>query len=312
MIRRLVSSGVILAGVLLNAGADDPKAGAAAGAGADESAHSAAAKAIRDADAMFVKAYNAGDPKAVAALFTEDAEALDEHGEGVVGRTEIEELYGDIFKEAPGAKLEIHLDGLRFPTADVAVATGRSKLSPATGGTESSQYTVVYVKKGEAWLQSFVREFAEKRASPHERLKALEWMLGEWVDEGADGVVHTTGRWADDKNFLLRDFTLQSRGKTAMTVTQRIGWDAGSGQFKSWVFDSEGGHSEGAWARYGNKWIVKAAGVLTDGRKSSATQVFTVVDKNTVRWRTVDRSIGGEAVADGGDIVLVRKPPKPR
>lgn len=270
-------------------------------------------KAVKEADKAFLKAYNAGDAKAVAALFTEDAEEFDEHGGAAKGRKEIEELYTEIFEDSPGSKLEITLETLRFPTDDVALATGRSKLTSSGGGTpEVANYTVLYVKKDGRWLQSFVRETLDKRVSPHERLKELAWMNGEWVDEGSDGVVFTTGHWSDDKNFLLREFTLHIGGKPALTASQRIGWDPGARQFKSWVFDSEGGHSEGYWSHDGDRWVVKTTGVLPDGRKTAATQVFTIVNDHTVRWKVVDQSVGSQALSDDGEIILVRKPPKPR
>ena len=75
----------------------------------------------------------------------------------------------------------------------------------------------------------------------------LEWLVGDWVDEGDHGVVHTTCRWSDDKSFLLREFTIKVPGQPISSGAQRIGWDAGREQFRSWVFDSDGGHSEGLW-----------------------------------------------------------------
>ena len=85
-----------------------------------------------------------------------------------------------------------------------------------------------------------------------ERLKELAWLVGDWVDENSDSVVHVTCRWSDDKNFLLRDFVIHVQGKPVMNVNQRIGWDPVTKQIKSWVFDSEGGYGDALWARNGN------------------------------------------------------------
>ena len=88
----------------------------------------------------------------------------------------------------------------------------------------SRLYTVLFVKRDGRWLISSVREEPDPLVRPHERLKDLEWMIGDWLDEGADSVVRVNCRWSDDGNFLIRSFTVHHRGKPVMTVAQRIGW----------------------------------------------------------------------------------------
>ena len=91
-----------------------------------------------------------------------------------------------------------------------------------------------------------------------------------------------------------------------------IGWDPQSGQIKSWLFDSNGGHGEGLWTRTGDKeWVVKAQGVLRDGRPTSATQIHTIINKDSVKTSSIDRIIGGQVAPDIADVVMVRKPPQP-
>ena len=50
---------------------------------------SADEKAIREVEAAFVREYNQGDSKALAARFTEDAEVVEIEGDRDVGRGEI-------------------------------------------------------------------------------------------------------------------------------------------------------------------------------------------------------------------------------
>ena len=54
-----------------------------------------------------------------------------------------------------------------------------------------------------------------------------------------------------------------------LSGTQRIGWDPLKRQFKTWIFDSEGGHGEGYYTRNGDQWVVKTEGV----RPGRATRV---------------------------------------
>ncbi len=124
-------------------------------------------------------------------------------------------------------------------------------------------------------------------------------------------MVNTSVAWTDNGSFLLRSFDVRVKGKPALTGTQRIGWDPLTKQLKSWVFDSNGGHGEGLWMRSGDQWIVKATGVRSDGRVATATQVLTRVSKDTLRWKSIDRTIGSEISGDIDEIVMVRKPPQP-
>jgi uncharacterized protein (TIGR02246 family) len=270
------------------------------------------ATAIRALAEAFTRAYNQGDAAAVAALFTEGAEVADESGVPIRGRESVADLFAAAFEDDPGGTIELTSEALRFLSPDVAEETGRARTVPAGGGSpEVTRYTVLYVRRDGHWLHDSVHEHPDQ-LSPHDRLKALEWLVGEWIDESDEGVVHTTCRWSDDQNFLLRDFTLRVGGRPVMSGSQRIGWDPLTEQFKTWVFDADGGHSEGLWTRNGkDQWVIRATGVLADGRAVSATQVLTFVNKGMARWQSVDRAVGGQAVPDLPEIVLVRTPPGP-
>jgi uncharacterized protein (TIGR02246 family) len=270
-------------------------------------------KAIQAATASFVKAYNAVDARSIAALFTENAESIDEDGTLVQGRQAIADSFAQTFATSPGAKMEIRVDSLRFLSPDVAKEEGRCTITPGgAGGPDVDRYTVLYVKKDGKWLQASVREHPDQDLSPHERLKELEWLVGEWVDESDAAVVFTTCRWSEDKNFLLRHYTFQIQGRPAMTGTQRIGWDPVTGQFKSWVFDSQGGQSEGLWSRDGDRWVIKMSGPLRSGKISTETNIITRVNKDMARWKSVDRTAAGHVLPDSPEFVLVRKPPLPQ
>ncbi len=269
--------------------------------------------AIRGLDEEFVKAFNAGDAKALAATFTEDAESTDEDGIIAEGREAITAHFASSFAASPGAKISLHTDSLRFLGPETALIRGRAEVIPAGGGaSDLSRYTVVLVKHDGRWLQASVRDEHDPNAPHSERLKALEWLIGDWVSESADAVVQTSCTWSANKSYLLRSFTVQLHGKPAMTGEQRIGWDPLARQFRSWVFDSDGGFGEGAISHDGDRWLIKAHGVRSDGRPASVTHVITRVNKDMIRWRAVDRTIAGQGTPDIDEFVLVRKPPKPR
>ncbi len=261
----------------------------------------------------YSRAYNSGDVRALAALYTDDAEMIDEDGERLEGRAMIEDVFRAMFKERPGASIKIAPASLRFLGPDVAQEEGQTVVNvPGNPAPRTRHYTVLFVKQANRWMYSSVREDAVKGLSHHQRLLELGWLVGEWVDESPDSVVRTICKWTEDQNFLLRDFTVHVQGKPVMTVAERIGWDPSTRQIKSWVFDSEGGHGSGLWSRNGNEWVIKLTGVLPDGRTATATHVLTQLGPQSVRWSSVERTVGDRVVPDHADYVMVRRPPQPR
>src|SRR6266481_7877810 len=75
--------------------------------------------AIANQAAEYAKAYNAGDAKALARYFTDDAEYTDENGQLTEGRSDIEQLLTDTFSENRGATLDMQADAVRPLGIDV-------------------------------------------------------------------------------------------------------------------------------------------------------------------------------------------------
>jgi uncharacterized protein (TIGR02246 family) len=272
-------------------------------------------KAIRAVVDAFAQSYNAGDAKKLAALFTPDAHVEQEDGTVVTGREAITEAFAQSFAEDPRPTIALKPDSIAFLASDVAFEEGQSTLKrgETDDAPEIGRYTVLYVKRDGQWLQARVRELPAEPAepTPHDRLKELEWLVGDWVNESGDSIVRTTCEWAEGGAFLLRSFTIQIAGQPAMTGTQRIGWDPLRKQFRSWIFDSEGGFAEGLWSRDGDRWIVTMTGVTNEGRTASATQIVTYVNQDSSTWTSVHRTVDGETLPDIDVIRLVRRPPQP-
>ena len=269
-------------------------------------------KAIRAVDEAFVRDYNKGDSGALAAFFTEDAEVVEADGYRYQGKGPIEQTYRDTFALSKGVQIAFEVDAIRFLSPDVAKEEGRLIVTPIKGAPLSRLYTVLFVKREGHWLISSVREETDPLVRPHDRLKDLDWMVGDWIDEGAESVVRLHCQWSEDENFLFRTFTVKRQGKPVMTVTQRIGGDPVSRQVRSWEFDSEGGFGEGRWSRDGERWTVKATGVRPEGATASATNVMFRERPDLVRWTSTDRVIGDVSLPDDDAYVLVRVPPPPR
>jgi uncharacterized protein (TIGR02246 family) len=306
---------MVLGGVGLMSAAAVAQAPGQTPAGARPAAEDPREKPVRDVLRAFAQAYNAADAKAMAGLFVDNASVVDPSGAETHGKPAIGEMYSTSHREAPGLKLESEVERVRFLTPGVARVDGRSRVSSPTGNaSEFTQFTALLVQNDGKWQLAEIRENAAplEDITPYERLRELDWMVGDWVDESDGNRVVVNIRWADKQSYLIRTYSVDLRGERASSGTMFIGWDPLTEQIKSWVFDSEGGHGEGLWTRTSDsQWIVKASGVLRDGRPTSATHIHTIVNKDAVKTSSIDRIIGGQVAPDILDIVMVRKPPQP-
>ncbi len=317
--KRIVSSLVVLAaaaGSLYGASEpqEAPRVGVHPGSGGEPRSLGRAEdeRAIREVIATFTQAFQKGDAAALARLFTEEGEAIDTEGGTLKGRAAIEEHYRGRLSESSGDRLDVTVESVSFLSPDLARVTGLTQLRPSTGTVpQPGRFTSIFTRREGRWLLAVAHETAERDLTPHDHLSELGWLVGDWVEETEEAVVQTTVSWVDDGNFLLRTFDVRVKGKPALSGTQRIGWDPLTRQIKSWVFDASGGYGEGLWMREGDQWVIKATGVRPDGRVATATQVLTYVNKDSLRWKSIDRTLGGGISQDIDEIVMVRKPPRP-
>lgn len=129
-------------------------------------------------------------------------------------------------------------------------------------------------------------------------LSQLDWLIGEWVSSGEGYKARSTVRWSDNRKFIVSQFTVDRPGGKPLCGTQRIGWDPAAERIRSWVFDSEGGISEGIWQQEGDAWVVKNVGVLPDGRRSSAANFWVRGGNDNYAIKSSHVKVDDETVAD--------------
>ena len=264
---------------------------------------------IRKAVEAYVVAFNQGDAKALAALWSPEAVYVNPvSGEEVVGREAIEKQFGEIFAAAKGTKLEAQTNAIQFVSPNVAVEQGTAKVTRPDQQPEESEYTAVYVKRDGQWLLDRVTEEDVPVVPSHyEQLKELEWMIGTWVDQDEQNRIETTCQWTKNQNFMTRWFTISVRERIDMAGVQIVGWDPAAKQIRSWVFDSDGGFGEGVWTKKDARWYVQSTGTLPDGGKTSSVNIITYIDDNTFTWQSVNRQAGGEILPNIDEVVVVRQ-----
>ena len=264
--------------------------------------------AITESAKSFVEAFHRGDAKAVAAFWLPDGDYVDEHGRFLKGRKAIEDMYAELFAANKGLKLRIDVASVRFPAPDLAIEDGTSAVLRSDGHAPiRARYNNVLIKKDGQWLLASVREAAYTDPSNYEHLRGLDWMIGEWVDEKAEGPAgHITFEWAPSDNFIVALRTADYKDVSLDNGMQMIGWDPVSKQIRSWSFEADGGFGESVWTREGAKWVVKTKATAADGRAVTATNIITPVDENTVKWQSKERTVGGKPVPDTKETTMKR------
>jgi len=155
--------------------------------------------AIERLGAAWREAFEKGDAEALALLFAEDAEYVSADGEVHQGREAIRKLATGFFHRFPGAKLDSKRTSLRFLAPTLAVADGKTAILDAEGTVRSRfAYTVVASRNGDQWSISSLRERAPRAEDvpPRERLEAIAWLVGDWMDDSDEARIRSTCRWS--------------------------------------------------------------------------------------------------------------------
>lgn len=268
-------------------------------------------QAIDKLSKALIQSFNDRDAAAVAAYYTEFGEYIRNDGEPIRGRAEIQKGYADFFKTLKGKpKLEIQLDGLRFPSADSAVVEVTLRLKNEEGEEIASSWRNSFlVREGGQWKVAMVQEW-DRDEGLDVSLNELEWLIGTWHVATKDREVTTVYEWDENKAFIRGKFTVRQGAKVIESGTQMIGKDNSAGAIHSWVFSSDGGFGDGLWSRDGKKWTVDVSGVTADGRELTATAIYIHLDANTYTWQSVDQAIDDQPIPDTQPIKVTKQKPQ--
>ncbi|HEY4308925.1 MAG TPA: SgcJ/EcaC family oxidoreductase [Pirellulales bacterium] len=268
------------------------------------------AAAVRKSAGRMVASFNAGKADEVAAVFLPKGELIDEQGTVFQGPQEIKDLLGAFFKKFPAAKLAVDTESIRL-VGPVAIEEGARTMTTADGAEKSHfRYIAVWSKGTKDWQLASFRDFADDPLpTPHESLEPLSRLVGDWINEGADGKVTISYRWSDDQNYLLGEFETTPASGTPRKSSQRIGWDPSVGRIRSWLFDTDGGFAEGNWTVVDDGIVIKSSSVNPDGTTASATMNVIWKDRDHYSIEGTDRIVGNTLEEDFELTVTRRAPP---
>jgi uncharacterized protein (TIGR02246 family) len=269
--------------------------------------------AVRAAIDSYVEAYNRGDVEAVLGHWADDAEYLLSSGERVEGREALRAVFAESLAEENRASITVTNPHVRILSDTVATEEGAATLTRPGEAPEETSYLAIYVKQGDAWKLTTVRETAVQPVSVSpaaEQLEQLAWLVGEWKDVSEDSTVSISIRWSGNNAFLVYTFKAEAPGTEPLEGTQVIGWDPVQEVIRSWMFDSDGGFGEGVWTKDNDRWVVAFEQTLPDGGHATATNVYTLADENSFTWHAFQRTLNGETLPNLHDVSIVRVQPE--
>jgi len=283
-----------------------PKRTKVAAAAAGDTQPASADAAIRQSSQAFVAAFNKGDAKSVAALWTEDGDFTDEAGRTFSGRAAIEKEYADFFAANKGVQIKLVVDSIKLLGDNAAIEDGRAYLEPAPGAPAISKYTAAHVKVGSEWLMATVRDSRIELPSAYKNVEDLEWLIGTWTAEEHGAKTVSVCRWIANKSFVERAYTITNHDGTTSSGLQLIGWNPQGGHVQSWNFSGDGGHAIGVWTPRDGGWEAEVRGVTGAGVSTTATNHLRRLDDNAYVWQSINRTAGGQPLPDSDEVVLRR------
>jgi uncharacterized protein (TIGR02246 family) len=161
--------------------------------------------AVSKALDSFAAAFQKGDAKALAALWTAGGEYVGGEGTTFRGRAELEKAYSEFFAKNPDNGMVVEIESIRFPSRDNAVVEGYFKVH---GGKKKelvvSRCSLLYAREEGRWLVAIAREWPGDGLS----LRDLEWLVGTWEAKRNGTVVTTHYEWTANKSFIRCRFSV--------------------------------------------------------------------------------------------------------
>jgi uncharacterized protein (TIGR02246 family) len=267
---------------------------------------------MRQTLAALQDSFNRGDAKSLAACWTSEGEFVGPSGQRIVGREKIEGAFREFLAKHPNAKLRLGIAAWHRVADDVALVDLQSEMTPVPEDLESEPVSrAVFVQRDGHWLIGNMHETAGSGPGHRLHLKKLQWLVGEWAEDGNDGdgvSVRSACDWNASGSYLIRKFSVDRKNGPALDGTEVIGWDPRGHRIRSWTFNSDGSFGESTWTRDGDRWVIAHTGALPDGGDLSVTYVVTPVDADTITIALKDRRINGEMQSALPEVKLKRQP----
>ena len=256
----------------------------------------------------FTDDYNNGKDANIGEYWTENAEIFNPvTGEAIVGKENVVQYLQSRMKELNGDKLVFNVTHIEYPDENSAAIEGTLEFLKNGKVIDRRARKIGLIKDNGTWYLDVIREIQVPPApSSYERLKDLEWLLGNWKDKDEDVTIEFKTKWDAHQNFLIQKFNMNVYGIEELQGMEIIGWDPVEKNIRSWIFDSDGGFGSGIWTKEGANWKVKVNYVLPNGVVASDIDMFSNINEKSYTYSTSNRKEGNESLPDIEPVTVLR------
>jgi len=296
-----------LCGTAMGTGQTEKSAAASSNTDMPEAQNVSAA--IQKEIASYLAAFNAHDAKLVASHWTREGVYVSlPDGDPDVGREAIERELAALFAEDAKRKLALSTESIELISPGVALERGKATVTTKEGQPVTTSYRTIYVKRDNRWLIDRVTEESlPEIASNYEKLKGLEWMIGNWVDRVDGKRVKIECTWTRNKNFISRAYSISDTAEIESSGLQIIAWDPKREEIRSWLFDSSGTFVFGTWSQQQDRWVVQSVATLADGTTGSYTSIFRPLEDGNYAWQKINQVVDGEILPNVDEVIISRE-----
>ncbi len=211
-----------------------------------------------------------------------------------------------LFSDSNIEDLSITLDTIKAKDS-LYHATGKLTLHIPNQKESEVAFSADFEQSENKWqLESLRMLLITPPPSHYSELKELDWLTGSWKSSDSDSAYTTTFSWDLNKNFIDQEFDSLVFGYKQLTGRQYIGWNPVDKQITSWIFDSDGGYGHSNWWYEDGSWYATTSYILHDGRKSSATHIIKMKDKDSYLFSSISRDVEGRVLPNIGPFTIVR------
>lgn len=269
----------------------------------ESAAVESAREEIASATRQFVSAFNRGDTPTLLSLCTRSGDFVDGSHPRVFFQDRIranaERAVSQAGSQSSAASVVMSIGNIRFITPQVAMVDGTSVFKPSPDVVPVySRYSAVWVHQNNNWLLDDIRENPVPDNSHNAHLRSLECLIGSWIDNAADPRITISYRWSNDGSYIEATYKSRLPGRGEQSGTQRIGWDARFGEFRSWNFDHNGTFSQGLWDAAEEGWTIESSGTTADGVPAADQIQIKKPDDNTMEWVYTNGTQNGQKLPD--------------
>lgn len=288
-----------LAGPALSAVSDSAKA-ADNGSSANDDEN-----AIRSGAKEYCQAFASGDTEKLLMLWSDSAIFQDRSGNFCRGKEELKAQYEKFFRENRAPALEINIESISFPAADIALETGQTSISSQQTGSLASRYLATHVKRDGKWLLETVSESPALSRKQEDYLRPLSFLIGSWKAQGPEADLNIDASWLN-KTAILCQAEFRPKNGTAKSFKEYIFVDPLSTEINSILFGDAGTVTRSCWQQEGKNWIKHSFSIESDGLRSRADYLLTPLTDDSFHWQSVRRRLSGTPLPDTPQILVQR------